>query len=231
MIEKARVLNVKVICVHKGVPFGQKSYEHRQCGDIGVVAKRFPDVSFIVYHSGFVPAKAEQAFAPGAGRDGIDTLVQSLLDNGLGPNSNVYAELGSTWRFAMRDPDNAAHTIGKLLKYMGENNVLWGTDSLWYGSPQDQIQAFRTFQISTEFQERYGYPSITPGIRAKVFGLNATKPYAVSAAEVRKYAKRDRIAKERAAYLEHPEPHFNTYGPKTRLEFLNLMRWTGGSRA
>ncbi len=231
LIEKARALNVKVICVHKGVPFGQKSYEHSQCRDIGVVAKRFPDISFIVYHSGFVPSKAEQGFAPGARRDGIDTLVQSLIDNGIGANSNVYAELGSTWRFAMRDPDNAAHTLGKLLKYVGENNVLWGTDSLWYGSPQDQIQAFRTFQISTQFQERFGYPKITPEIRAKVFGLNATKPYAVSAAEVRKYAKRDRIAQERVAYLDHPEPHFNTYGPKTRREFLNLMRWTGGSRA
>ena len=38
--------------------------------------------------------------------------------------------------------------IGKLLKHVGEDNVLWGTDSIWYGSPQDQIQAFRTFQIA-----------------------------------------------------------------------------------
>ncbi|HKY10026.1 MAG TPA: amidohydrolase, partial [Candidatus Binatia bacterium] len=53
-IEKARALGVKVICVHKGLPFGKQSYEHSQCSDIGVVAKRFPDVSFLVYHSGFV---------------------------------------------------------------------------------------------------------------------------------------------------------------------------------
>ena len=45
-IEKARALGVKVICVHKGLPFGKQSYEHSQCSDIGVVAKRFPDVSF-----------------------------------------------------------------------------------------------------------------------------------------------------------------------------------------
>ncbi|MBM3395453.1 MAG: amidohydrolase [Betaproteobacteria bacterium] len=231
MIEKARALGVKVICVHKGIPFGQRSYEHSQCRDIGVVAKMFPDVSFIVYHSGFVPSKAEQAFAPGTGRDGIDTLIQSLLDNGVTTNSNVYAELGSTWRFAMRDPDNAAHTIGKLLKYVGENNVLWGTDSIWYGSPQDQIQAFRTFQISDEYQERHGYSRITPEIRAKVFGLNATKPYRVSAEEVRKYSRGDRIARERQAYAERPQPHSATYGPKTRREFLNLLRWNGGSRA
>ena len=52
----------------------------------------------------------------------------------------------------MRDVDSAAHGIGKLVKHLGEENVLWGTDSIWYGSPQDQIQAFRVFQISAELR-------------------------------------------------------------------------------
>jgi uncharacterized protein len=226
-IEKARSLGVKVICVHKGLPFGKQSYEHSQCSDIGVVAKRFPDVSFLVYHSGFVAENPERAYAEGANRDGIDTLVRSLVENGVAPNSNVYAELGSTWRFLMRDPEQAAHALGKLFRYCGEQNVLWGTDSIWYGSPQDQIQAFRTFQISPDLRAKHGYPEITPALRAKVFGLNATRPYAMSAAEVRKYVRRDRIARERLAYRERPEPHFLTYGPKTRREFLRLARAGG----
>ena len=232
-IEKARALGVKVICVHKGLPFGRQSYEHSQCSDIGVVAKRFPDVSFLVYHSGFVTGVPEQAYAEGANRDGIDTLVRSLVENGVAPNGNVYAELGSTWRFLMRDPEQAAHALGKLFRYCGESNVLWGTDSIWYGSPQDQIQAFRTFQIAPELRAKHGYPEITPGLRAKVFGLNATRPYAMSAADVRKYTRenggRDRIARERLAYRERPEPHFLTYGPKTRREFLKLLGSSGGS--
>jgi predicted TIM-barrel fold metal-dependent hydrolase len=191
----------------------------------------FPDVSFIIYHSGFVPGNDEQAYVENSGRDGVDTLIRSLRDNGIGPNSNVYAEFGSTWRFAMRDPDNAAHLMGKLLRYVGENNVLWGTDSIWYGSPQDQIQAFRTFQISETFRERFGYPEITPEIRARVFGRNATKPYGISAEDARRFARSDHVARQRAAYREHPQPHFRTYGPKTRREFLNLLRWNGGSRA
>ena len=73
----------------------------------------------------------------------------------------------------MRDPDGAAHALGKLIKYCGENNVLWGTDSIWYGSPQDQIQAFRTFQISPELRAQHGYAEMTPALRAKIFGLNA----------------------------------------------------------
>jgi len=230
-IERARALGVKVICVHKGLPFGRQSYEHSQCSDIGVVAKRFPDVSFLIYHSGFVAGNQERAYDPNAARDGVDTLVRSLLENGVSPNSNVYAELGSTWRFVMRDPDSAAHVLGKLLVYVGEDNVLWGTDSIWYGSPQDQIQAFRTFQISAQLRGRHGYPQITPRLRAKVFGLNATRPYGISAEEVRKHARRDAIARERLAYRERPEPHFRTYGPKTRREFFNLLRWNGGSRA
>jgi hypothetical protein len=131
----------------------------------------------------------------------------------------------------MRDPDGAAHALGKLVKYCGENNVVWGTDSIWYGSPQDQIQAFRTFQIARELREKHGYPEITPALRAKIFGLNATRPYAISADEVKKHTRADHVARERLAYREHPDPHYRTYGPKTRREFLNLLGWNGGSRA
>jgi hypothetical protein len=220
-IERARRLGVKVICVHKGLPFGSRSYEHSQCSDIGVAAKRFPDVKFLVYHSGFVTGVRE---GPYGQADGIDTLIRSLQENGIGPGSNVYAELGSTWRFLMRDPEQAAHALGKLLKHCGEDNVLWGTDSIWYGSPQDQIVAFRSFQIAEPLRERFGYPEITPAVRAKVFGLNGARVYGLSAAELKKYTARDAIARERAAYLENPSPHFRTYGPRTRREFLALQR-------
>ena len=221
-VEKARSLGVKVICVHKGLPFGPRSYEHSRCSDIGPVAKRFPNVKFLVYHSGFVTAVREEAYDASAQRDGIDSLVRSLQESGLGPGSNVYAELGSTWRFLMRDPQQAAHAMGKLFKHCGEDNVLWGTDSIWYGSPQDQIQAFRAFQISAELRDKHGYPAITPALRAKVFGLNAARVYGVSAAEVKKHLARDRVAREKLAYAERPEPHFRTWGPKTRRAFLAL---------
>ena len=219
-IERARKLGVKVICVHKGLPFGSRSYEHSQCSDIGVVAKRFPDVKFLIYHSGFVSSVKEGPYDASPGRDGIDTLISSLQKNGVSPGSNVYAELGSTWRFLMRDPEQAAHAMGKLIKYCGEDHVLWGTDSIWYGSPQDQIAAFRTFQISPAFRDRFGYTEITPAVRAKVFGQNGAKVYGISASELKRYTANDAVAREKTAYLENPSPHFLTYGPKTRREFL-----------
>src|SRR5688572_22452490 len=190
-IERARKLNVKVICIHKGLPFGGRSYEHSQCSDIGVVAERYPDVKFLIYHSGFVSSVREQPYDHAAKRDGIDTLIRSLVDNGVKPGSNVYAELGSTWRFLMRDPEQAAHALGKLIKYCGPDNVLWGTDSIWYGSPQDQIQAFRSFQISPELRGKHGYPEITPALRAKIFGLNGAKVYGLSVEKLKAYASRD----------------------------------------
>jgi uncharacterized protein len=226
LIEKARKLNIKNIAVHKGLPFGQRSYEHSTCVDIGRVAKRFPDVNFLIYHSGFVAGKPEGPY-DAARTDGIDALVTSLRENGIKPNANVYAELGSTWRFVMRDPDSAAHALGKLLKYAGEDNVLWGTDSIWYGSPQDQIQAFRTFQVAEPLIDKYGYPKMTPALRAKVFGRNALKVYSIAPDIVKKHLAGDSVAQDRLAYREHADPNFVTHGPKTRREFLNLLAWGG----
>jgi predicted TIM-barrel fold metal-dependent hydrolase len=221
-IEKARSLGVKTIAVHKGLPFGRRSYEHSRCSDVGVVAKRFPDVNFLIYHSGFVPGVAEGPYR--GGNEGVDGLVASLRKNSVPPGANVYAELGSTWRFLMRDPEQAAHLVGKLVQHCGPDNVLWGTDSIWYGSPQDQIQAFRAFQIAPRLREQHGYAEITPELRAKIFGRNAAKVYGLSPAEVKKYTSRDSLARERVAYLEDPQPSFLTYGPRTRREFMQYLK-------
>jgi predicted TIM-barrel fold metal-dependent hydrolase len=228
MIEKARALGVKNVCVHKGLPFGQRSYKHSLASDIGIVAKMFPDVNFLVYHSGFIAGQPEGPYDPGRG-EGVDELIRSVEENEVPRNSNVYAELGSTWRYSMRDPNSAAHIIGKLVKHIGEKNVLYGSDCIWYGSPQDQIQAFRTFQISTELQERHGYPKMTPKLRARIFGLNAARPYGVDVDEILKRARRDAIGRRRTDYREHPDPHFLTFGPKNRREFLANLTARGGS--
>ncbi len=218
-IEKAQALGVKNICIHKGIPFGQRSYEHSLCTDIGPIAKQFPDINFLIYHSGWIPGQAEGPYDPSRG-EGLDGLIQSVEDAGLGKDSNVYAELGSTWRGLMRDVDSAAHGIGKLVKHLGENNVLWGTDSIWYGSPQDQIQAFRAFTIAPEVRDEHGYPEITDALRAKIFGLNALKPYGIAKDEAVMRASNDRVSDQRANYEDRRDPHHLTFGPKTRREFL-----------
>ena len=222
-IERARELGPKLICIHKGIPLAPmgRDLTYSRCDDVGRVARRFPDVTFIIYHSGWDPAYKEGPFTPGVAKGGVDTLVQSLIDNGIAPNSNVYAELGSTWREMMKSPEEAAHVLGKLVKYVGEDRVVWGTDSIWYGSPQDQIQAFRAFQISDEFCEKYSYSRLTPEVKRKIFGLNAAKPYRVDLSRVRQHLDKDAIGRARAASSER-NPTFLTYGPRTRREFLKF---------
>jgi hypothetical protein len=156
---------------------------------------------------------------------GVDALVRSMQE--AGNPTNVVAELGSTWRYVMRSPDQAAHLMGKLLKTFGEDRVLWGTDSIWYGSPQDQIQAFRAFQISREFQQRHGYPELTSQLKRKVFGLNAARVYGLKPDAMRRKLAKDRVHKSKLDYLNDPQPSFLTYGPRTRREWLALREWTG----
>ncbi len=223
MVEKARKLGIRNIAVHKGLAFGPRSYEHSTCVDVGRIARRYPDVNFLIYHSGYVQGQTEGPYDERK-TDGIDALVTSLLANGVKPGANVYAELGSTWRFLMRDPDSAAHALGKLLRHCGQNNVLWGTDSIWYGSPQDQIQALRAFQIAPALRDQHGYPEMTPALRAKIFGMNALNVYSIPDAVLKKHVK-DRVARDRLEYRERPDPSFVTHGPKTRREFLNLKSW------
>jgi hypothetical protein len=106
-----------------------------------------------------------------------------------------------------------------LLRFVGEDNALWGTDSIWYGSPQDQIQAFRALEISTELQERYGYPELTPARKAKVLGLNATRVYGVQ----NRITTRCRFAPADLARARASTPGGTAlYGPRTRRQFLGL---------
>lgn len=222
-IEKARQLGIRNICIHKGLLFGGFPEELGRCADVGRAARRYPDMNFIIYHSGFETGHAEAPFDPDRAERGVDTLIKSLIDNGIAPGGNVYAELGSTWRFVMRDPTTAAHLLGKLLRFVGEDNVLWGTDSIWYGSPQDQIQAFRSFEIAPELIERHGYPPLTRERKAKIFGLNGAKVYGIEVPEQRKRTEADPLGRRKAAYRERAEPLFETLGPRTDREFEALL--------
>jgi predicted TIM-barrel fold metal-dependent hydrolase len=222
-IEQARRLGVKTICIHKGLSFDGYEPRYAACHDVGRVARIYPDVTFIIYHSGIEARRPEGPYDPRNADRGVDSLVKSLLDNGLAPNSNVYAELGSTWRLVMRDPTQAAHTLGKLLKHVGPKRVLWGTDSIWYGSPQDQIQAFRAFQISREFQDRYGYPALTADLKADIFGRSAAPIYGVDPAQVRRRAEHDPLERLRAAYRADRRPSFATYGPRDTVEWRRFL--------
>jgi predicted TIM-barrel fold metal-dependent hydrolase len=165
-----------IVCVHKGLG-GDPA-------DVGPAAAAHPGIAFVAYHSGHEVGVAEGPYVPGAPNGGVDRLLESVAAAGIGAGGNVYAELGSTWRNLMGAPDQAAHLLGKLIVALGPRNVLWGTDSIWYGSPQDQIEAFRAFEITAEAQERHGYPALTAEVKAGILAGNAAALYGIDLSSV-----------------------------------------------
>ena len=235
VVQKARDLGVKVIVAHKGIPLLNFDSAHNGPEDMVAASRVFPDMQFVVFHSNWNPNHTEGPYNPAA-PIGIDRLIAALDAHRVPPNSNVWVDLGAIWRSLLRRPDQAAHMLGKLLSRVGENRVMWGTDAVWYGSPQPQIMAFRAFQISEEFQERFRYPALTDALKRKVFGLNAALLFDVDPEATRCALATDPIAGARAEATDLHDtgiapPAWHPNGPTTRREMLRWLaapatRWT-----
>jgi predicted TIM-barrel fold metal-dependent hydrolase len=191
VVQKGIDLGVPLFCIHKGLPIPGFNFEHNQPSDIGPIAAQFPQAKFIVYHSAInagvtmdggvgspTSALNEGPYVDGD-VTGVNSLITSMKKAGIGPNQNVFAEMGSSWGQVAQHSVQAAHYLGKLLKYVGENNVCWGTDSLVNGTPQPLIEALRMASIPADMQAQYGYPELTDAIKAKIFGLNSARIYGV----------------------------------------------------
>jgi hypothetical protein len=180
LLTQAVALGRPILNVHKGLGGGAAAASP---ADVGPAAAAHPGAVIVAYHSGYEAGAAEGPFDPGrppAQQQGVDRLIASIEGAGLGPGANVYAELGSTWFNLTRDLDSAAHVLGKLLVHLGPDRILWGTDSIWYGTPQGQIDAFRSFEISERFQEEFGYPALTDDVKDRILGANALRLYGLA---------------------------------------------------
>jgi predicted TIM-barrel fold metal-dependent hydrolase len=230
-VERARALGVRMVAAHRGLWNGGDHTANGAPGDVVRAAKAAPDLNFLVYHSGYERMTDENhAYDPNAASHfGVDRMVRALRDNDIGPDGNVYAELGTTWANVMTDPDQAAHVLGKLLVALGPDRILWGTDCVYNGIPQSQILAFRMFQIPQSMREMYGYPELTAEIKAKIFGLNAARIYGIDIAATRREITADDVAMLRTAFLRDPDsvptPDRRRYeGPRTRRDFFKLLK-------
>jgi hypothetical protein len=236
VLQRAHDLGVKVFCAHKGLPLMRFDAAHNGPRDMVAAAKIFPDMQFVIFHAAWDPNYREGPYDPANAAFGINSLLKALDDQGVKPNSNVWVDLGTTWRTVLTDPDQAAHVMGKLLSRVGEDRVLWGTDAIWYGSPQPQIMAFRAFQITAEYQERFGYPALTPAVKAKVLGLNAANLFGIDAHATRCALANDPVSLTRAEHSALvkagtlPAP-WQPRGPLSRRETLGWLahsatQWT-----
>ncbi|MEO8178698.1 MAG: amidohydrolase family protein [Deltaproteobacteria bacterium] len=230
-VERARSLGVKLIAAHRGISNNGGYASAGSPRDIVRAAQAAPDVRFLVYHSGWESRYDENHPYDAAEPDphGVDRFIRALRETGLGPNDNVYAELGSTWFNLMAEPEQAAHVLGKLLTYLGPERIVWGTDCVFNGDPQSQIVAFRAFQIPESLQQQFGYPALTAETKARIFGLNGADVYGVDPAQVRYVIAGDEVNRLRSARLDDPRsvplPDPRRYeGPRTRAQFLALLR-------
>ncbi|HVJ24993.1 MAG TPA: amidohydrolase family protein, partial [Burkholderiales bacterium] len=151
--------------------------------DIPKAARDWPQFNFIIYHSCIRPAfwvlNALNDVRSGVTREGVpDILWTTEMAVLAAPYPNVYAEIGTTFASTVITfPTVCAHILGQLLKFMGEDRIVFGSDAVWYGSPQWQIEALWRFQIPEEMCRRYGYPRLTPQIKRKILGLNSARLY------------------------------------------------------
>ncbi len=223
-LENVREVGPKIVAVHKGFGLRSANVEYADPVDVGPAARANPDITFVIYHSGYESRGQEGPYTDETATVGVNRLITSTRRAGIGQGENVYAELGSTWRSVMSDPTKAAHVLGKLLKEYGPDNVVWGTDSIWYGTPQDQIQAFRAFEISAELQDRYGYPALTPNIKRKILGENSARVYKVKPVRNPCEATRGDLEEIRLSLPTGPR----TYGPTTVQATRALIAAHGG---
>jgi len=174
------------ICVHKGLAPGRPDPLLGHPGDLPKAARDWPGLNFITYHACIQPSffmyPALQEVNSGKLRDGVpDISWTTEYAQLVAPFKNTYAEIGTTWASSVITfPTVAAHIMGQLMKFMGSDRIVFGSDSVWYGSPQWQIDALWRFQIPEELQRKYGYPELTEEAKRKILGLNSAKLYGIS---------------------------------------------------
>jgi len=208
-IEESRKRGLKLISVHKGYSYQSRTLGHlANPKDMEKAALRNPDFNFVVYHSAIKHGSSEpdwlanNKYDPTTGDFEWHSILMDIKKRNPKIN-NLYCEVGSFFNtLSIVHPEMCMHGMGKNIKYYGSDHVVWGTDCLWWGSPQWGIDAFKRFQISDEFCEKFGYKKLTKEDKAKIFGLNAARLYNVDVKAKRKPLPTDSLEKLKLAYLE-----------------------------
>jgi predicted TIM-barrel fold metal-dependent hydrolase len=178
------------ICIHKGFsPAPVDTPEMGNPTDIPKAARDWPQFNFIIYHACYGgmtpflwPSPDLANIMAGRLRNGVpDIPWLTQFGQTCGNIPNVIAEIGSTFAgCVITFPTVCAHILGQLLKYFGEDRIVFGSDCSYYGSNQWQIEALWRFQIPDNIRRQYGYPDLTDAAKRKILGLNSARLYRVS---------------------------------------------------
>jgi uncharacterized protein len=207
--------NAVNVCVHKGLfpPSVEKEFPHllqySDVRDVAKAAKDWPQLNFMIYHSGWrwtgpdAPRAAWEHFEKTGRIEWITDLAEIPEKHGV---KNVYGDLGQLFAWTTTaNPRLGAAVMGTLIKGLGVDHVVWGTDAVWTGAPQWQIEALRRLEIPEDMQKKYGYRPLGPAdgpVKNAIFGGNNARLYRVTPKQQAEIVV-DRVAQIKETYEKH----------------------------
>jgi len=189
--EKIAKTSIRNVCIHKGLfaPAIEAKFPrlrpYADVSDIGRAAKDWPQLNFLVYHSGYRwvggnPADGMAEFDNTGRSSWVSDLADIPEKYGV---TNVYGDLGQLFAWtSVAEPRLSAALMGTLIKGLGVDRVVWGTDAVWTGAPQWQIEGLRRLEIPEDMQKKYGFKplgaadgpvktAVLSGNSARLYGL------------------------------------------------------------
>jgi predicted TIM-barrel fold metal-dependent hydrolase len=203
---------LKNVCIHKGLfpPSAEKQFPHllaySDVRDVGKAAKDWPQLNFIIYHGGYRLGPVSDAwmqFEKSGRVDWVSDLADIPAKYGV---TNVYADVGQLFaQTTIAEPRLSAVMMGILIKGMGADHVCWGTDAIWTGAPQWQIEALRRLEIPEDIRRKHTFAALGEAegpVKTAIFGGNNARLYDYTPAQ-RAQVEGDQLAYYRTLYEKH----------------------------
>jgi hypothetical protein len=222
--EKFLRSGIRNVAVHKGLYTlsDERNFpslkEYARVDDVGKAARDWPQLNFLIYHAAYrytgegEPAIALAEFERTGRMEWVSDLADIPAKYGV---HNVYADIGASFAACcVTEPRTAAAMLGILIKGLGTDHVIWGTDSIWFGSPQWQIEALRRLEIPEAMQRAHGFAPLGAAdgpTKSAILGMNAVRVQQLPVAQ--RWERRDDLENHRLAYRARGYPRSNrAYG-------------------
>lgn len=215
--EKCVKAGIKNVCVHKGLfpPSVERQFPNLRpfvdVSDVGKAAKDWPQLNFIIYHAGYrytggggiaIEARDGMAQLEKTGRvEWVSDLAEIPAKYGV---NNVYGDLGQLFATTLVvEPRLATFAVATLLKGLGPDRVVWGTDALWTGSPQWQIEGLRRMEVPEDMRKKHGFEPMGAAdgpVKTAIFSGNSRRLY--NYPKVTQWSSMDRFSALKEDYLK-----------------------------
>ena len=159
LYERMSELGISVAQFHKGIPLGHEYVEDLRPNDVQQAALDFPNMTFVLHHFG-----------------------QPYIDETINIASrfeNVWLSLSAIINLMPVAPWTVYEIIGKAIRSIGSDRIVWGSEAFAYPRVQPYIDAFANMSMPTELQERYGYAEVDEGAKRAILGLNSARLHGI----------------------------------------------------